>query len=94
MVEWKEINKRLTSELGICSCQRKLKSIIDCLVQIKRKTESGNRVYNGQEFLICALLEEKGLIEHGINCEYPLLWNDDFWQWIEETAKNPDLCDN
>ena len=94
MNEWKKINTRLTNELGICNCQRKLKSIIDCLVEIKRKIESGKYGYNGHEFLICALLEQKGLIEHGINCEYPILMNDNFWQWIEETVKNPNLSDN
>lgn len=94
MDEWEKIAIKLTTKLGICDCQRKLKSIIDCLLQIKRKTESGERDYTGAEYLICALLEEKGLTEHGINCEYPLLWDVEFWQWVENVSINPDLYDN
>lgn len=32
--EWHKIGDKLTTYLGICGCQRKLKSIIDVLVTI------------------------------------------------------------
>jgi hypothetical protein len=92
--EWKKIQVRLCTYLGICGCQRKLKGIVEALVVIHDKVASGKRGFTGAEFLICAMLEKRGLLEHGINCEYPILYNSEFWDWIMEIKDNEDLEDN
>lgn len=93
--EWHYIGNRLTDYLGICSCQRKLKSIVDVLISIYEKAESGKHGYTPSEFLICAMLEKRNFLTHGINCEYPIIdKNIQFWIWIVSLKDNPNLTDN
>lgn len=97
--EWHEIRDKLTNYLGICKCQRKLKSIINVLVRIYDKGQNGIHDWTAEEYLILAMLDARGLITHGINCEYPIILhmnrnNDDFWEWIKTVKDNPNLDDN
>lgn len=96
--EWSQIRDKLTSYLGICGCQRKIKSIIDVLARIHEKGQTGEHNWTAEEYLILAMLDSKNLIMHGINCEYPILIHrtngDDFWEWICSVKDNPNLYDN
>lgn len=94
--EWHKIGDKLTSDLGICGCQRKLKSIVEVLNNILDKFENNNTSYTGEEYLILALLDTNtNLIYHGTNCEYPIIDNTiDFWKWIREVRNSEFLEDN
>lgn len=99
--EWHKISKKLTSYFFICSCQRKIKSIIDNLYSIYKKCEDASelgieRDFTGAEWLIIALIESNtDAITHGINCEYPIInKEDELWKWILEVKDNPNLYDN
>ena len=97
--EWHKIGDKLTNYLGICGCQRKLKSIVDVLVRIYDKGKTGKHNWTAEEYLILAMLDARNLITHGINCEYPIILhmprnNDDFWEWINSIKDNPNLDDN
>ena len=106
--EWEEINAKLTSFLGICGCQRKLKSIVDVLVIIYDKGQMGEHNWTPEEYLILAMLDKCNLITHGVNCEYPIIIDMngstpfgigqeercDFWEWINIVKNNPNLTDN
>ncbi len=95
-VEWHKIGDRLTSMFNICSCQRKLKTIVDNLYEIYIKLEAQNFTFTGTEWLIIAMLDRhSNAVYHGINCEYPILnKEDELWKWIIETKDNPNLEDN
>ncbi len=97
-LSWKEISKRLSAELVICPCQRKLKSIVSVLVQIYNKIIAKSQDWTPEEYLIIALLDAHytNLITHGANIEYPMLYNtkDPFWKWLVEIKDSPDLIDN
>lgn len=99
--EWHKIGDKLTGYFGICSCQRKLKSIIDNLYSIYEKCNGAQegtheRDFTGAEWLLIAILDKgSNLITHGINCEYPIINSDDeFWKWIIVVKDNPNLEDN
>lgn len=103
--EWHKIGNRLTSYLHICSCQRKLKSIVEIMLRIQSKFESGYlaRDLTPEELLICNLLDANSdVITHGTNCEYPILGhavldkhdNLGFWEWLKTIKDNPNLIDN
>jgi hypothetical protein len=97
--EWDKISYKLTNYLGICGCQRKLKSIIDVLVRIYDKGQAGEHNWTPEEYLILAMLDSRGLITHGVNCEYPIILHmtrndDDFWEWVNSVKDNPNLDDN
>ena len=91
-----KIGAKLTSYFGICSCQRKLKSIIDNLENIKEKCLDRNYEFTGAEWLLIALIERNSnAITHGVNCEYPIINQDDpFWIWIDKVKNDPNLEDN
>lgn len=95
MKQWDEIREKLTSYFGVCPCQRKIKSIIDNLVSIKEKCLANNFDFTGAEWLLLALMDKySNTIMHGINCEYPIInENDEFWVWIDEVKNNPNLID-
>lgn len=96
--EWHKIGNKLCDFLGICHCQRKLKSIVNVLVSIHNKEKT--RDFTGEEYLILALLDSKNLITHGVNCEYPIILHmhksdqEDFWAWILKIKDSPYLEDN
>ena len=99
--EWHKIGDYLTTYFGICSCQRKLKSIVDNLYSIYEKCIGAyegthERDFTGAEWLIIALLDKStDAVCHGINCEYPIINKDDeLWKWVLETKDNPNLEDN
>lgn len=92
--ELKEIGTTLVSFLDICDCQRKIKSIIDCLASIHDKIINENNEFTDQEYLIIALLDSRGFLTHGTNIEYPILDKDYFWQWINKVRYNPSLKNN
>ncbi len=94
--EWHKIGNQLTSYFQICGCQRKLKTIIDNLVEIKQKLIDRNFNFTGAEWLLIASMETfSNAITHGINCEYPIIIEDDpFWKWLDEVKDNPNLVDN
>lgn len=99
--EWHKIGNKLCNFLGICSCQRKLKSIVDVLVRIHEKgtrTDETVHNYTAEEYLILALLDDKNLITHGVNCEYPIILHitkeEDFWEWVLKIKDSPYLEDN
>jgi len=94
--EWHKIGDRLTSYFAICSCQRKLKSIIDNLYSIYIKIENQDYNFTGAEWLLIAFLDATtNSITHGINCEYPIIRNNDpLWKWIIEVKDSPYLEDN
>ncbi len=91
---WKSIRKTLTDYLQICGCQRKLKSIISVLSNIHYKINNENKGFTDEEFLICALLHRANLLTHGINCEYPIIKNEEFWDWVLRTKDNANLENN
>jgi hypothetical protein len=92
--EWHELGNKLSEQLGICNCQRKIKSITTVLLNIKHKSESNIHGYNSEEYLICALLNRIGLMTHGVNSEYPYLVEHEFWEWLEIIKDDPNLIDN
>ncbi len=94
--EWHKIGDKLTSYFKICSCQRKLKTIIDNLVMIKDKCKRQEYNFTGAEWLLISMMDrDSNAIHHGINCEYPMINDEDpFWMWIEEIKDNPNLEDN
>jgi hypothetical protein len=94
--EWHKIGNRLTHFLGICPCQRKIKSIVDILVHIHIKCNNQDwKALTVEELLICALLEKRGIVTHGVNCEYPIISESEaFWDWIHEIKHSPYLIDN
>ncbi len=94
--EWHKIGDMLTTYFRICSCQRKLKTIIDNLYQIYLKLEARTFNFTGTEWLIIAMMDRNTeAITHGVNCEYPILNKDDvFWKWIVEIKDSPYLKDN
>lgn len=95
METWKQINRKLTSYFEICRCQRKLKSIVDSLLLIREKCNNQEFEFTGSEWLLLALLEKHSLITHGVNCEYPIIEEDqDFWKWLLILKNNPNLIDN
>lgn len=94
--EWHKIGDKLTGYFRICSCQRKLKTIVDNLVSIHDKCIVRNFDFTGTEWLIIAMMDRNSnAISHGVNCEYPILNQDDpFWTWIMEIKDSPHLTDN
>lgn len=95
--EWHEIGNKLAGFLGICDCQRKLKTIVDSLVVIYSKLERGEKEgFTGAELLIIAILDRHtDAITHGTNIECPILMKDSkFWKWLLEVKDNPNLEDN
>lgn len=104
--EWHKIGSQLTTYFGICSCQRKLKSIVDNLSSIKQKCidayDKGTpRDFTGAEWLLLAIMnsmpDQKGNtpVMHGTNCEYPIINESHFfWKWLDEVKNNPNLEDN
>lgn len=92
--EWHKLGNKLSEQLGICNCQRKIKSITTVLLNIKHKSESNTHGYTAEEHLICALLHRIGIMTHGINAEYPYLVDNEFWQWLENIKDDPNLSDN
>lgn len=94
--EWHKIGDWLTSYFKICSCQRKLKTIVDNLYEIYLKLEKRDFNFTGAEWLLLAILDQNtNAIMHGINCEYPILIKEDkLWEWVLETKDNPNLEDN
>lgn len=96
--EWHKIGNKLTAYLGICRCQRKLKSIVDDLLRLKEINQKvydsgGDRNFTGAEWALLAMLESRDLVTHGVNCEYPIIYGE-FWEWLEEIKDNPNLEDN
>lgn len=99
--EWKKIQRRLCYYLQICSCQRKVKSLVDVLVRIwdngHYREEDGcspRRPWTDYEYLILAQLDQLQLITHGINCEYPIITTNEFWEWLLSIKDSPFLEDN
>lgn len=103
--EWHRIGDTLTEYLGICGCQRKIKSIVDNLWEMKRKNQDAyengtKREFTGSEWTLFAMMENrggklKGAVMHGVNCEYPIIIVEhSFWKWIDEIKNNPNLEDN
>jgi len=99
--EWHKIGNILAFYFDTCSCQRKLKSIIDSLYIIYQKIESSEEKgvpisFTGSEYLLISIMDSKNLgINHGINIEYPILIrNTPFWKWILEVKDSPYLEDN
>lgn len=99
--EWHKIGDELASMFNICSCQRKLKTIVDNLYEIYMKLVDfqDNQTplkFTGTEWLIIAMIDRNTpAIAHGINCEYPIIMRDEiFWKWIIEAKNNPNLEDN
>ncbi len=100
--EWHRIGNKLTKYLKICSCQRKLRSIIDNLWEMHEKNRAayetgGDRQFTGAEWLVWAMIDANtaGIVDHGINCEYPITYSEsEFWEWIKEVKDSPYLQDN
>lgn len=92
--QWHLIGNKLTVDLGICRCQRKLKSFIDILAGIHKKSLTNDYNYTGEEYFILAFLDSKDLITHGTNCEYPIVLDTEFWRWVLEVKDSPYLEDN
>lgn len=93
---WNEISETLTEYFQICSCQRKIKSIVDNLAEIKDKCERRDFNFTGAEWLLIAIMDARShAVAHGINCEYPIIRSsDDFWQFIDSVKDDPNLEDN
>lgn len=96
--EWHKIGDRLCQIFNICSCQRKLKTIIDDLYSIHQQLIKRDMKYNftGCQWLIIAMLDKHTeAVTHGTNCEYPFInENNEIWKFILESHKNPHLKDN
>lgn len=73
-----------------------MKTIIDNLVSIKQKCIDRNYDFTGAEWLLLALMDKSNIgIIYGVNCEYPIINEDDpFWIWIDEIKNNKNLIDN
>lgn len=98
---WHEISEKLANYFQICSCQRKIKSIVDNLLAIKKKCIDAYeldtpRDFTGAEWLIIAQLDSfSNSVTHGINCEYPIInKHDEFWVWLDKIKDNKNLIDN
>jgi hypothetical protein len=91
--QWHKIGNKLCNYLQICSCQRKLKSIIDNLYSIYIKCNGAyegthERDFTGAEWLLIAILDRhSAYISHGINCEYPIINKDNEFQLSHEEYK-------
>lgn len=95
MESWHDILENLTGHFGVCNCQRKIRTIILDLHRIKTKCLNSDYTFSGSEWLLLAIMESNGLVTHGINCEYPIIYETDpFWAWIDEVINNPNLEDN
>ena len=92
--QWHKLGNKLSAYLRICNCQRKIKSITTVLLNLKNKIESKENIFTPEEYLIIALLDKTNLITHGINIEYPLISDNDFWEWLESIKDDPNLIDN
>lgn len=92
--KWHEMGNKLTNYLCICHCQRKLKSIVDVLVKIYDKSKTEKPEWTSEEYLIISLLDSIGLITHGVNIEYPIIIDNEFWQWINSIKDDENLEDN
>ena len=93
--EWHRIGDKLTAYLGICGCQRKLKSFVNILLTIEEKIKGNDwNLLTAEELMITALLEKRDVITHGTNCEYPFIGNTDLWEWLHTVKDNPALEDN
>ncbi len=94
--EWHKIGNKLTAMFNICSCQRKLKTIIDNLYSIYVRLENKDFNFTGSEWLIIAMIDKHtDAICHGTNCEYPILNKDNkLWKFIIEVKDSPYLEDN
>jgi aspartate oxidase len=94
--EWHRLGNTLSDYLGICRCQRKLMAIYRILTSIKDKCISNNwEELTYDELLICALLEQKNIITHGTNCEYPIVNSaHPIWKFLEDEKDNENLVNN
>lgn len=93
--QWHEIGNRLTHRLGVCNCQRKLKSFVLILLEIHRKcSDSDWANITSEELMICALLEHRDIIDHGTNAEYPIWMDQEFAEWLKSIKDDPILQDN
>lgn len=93
--EEKKLGYKLTKYMGICACQRKLKSFVSILNEIHTKIVNKDwKSLTPHEHVICALLDSKGLLTHGVNMEYPLLDKKEFWEWVVSIKDSPHLEDN
>lgn len=94
--EWHKIGYKLCGYLKICSCQRKLKSFVTILANIYSKKEylRTGEEFTGEEYMILAMLDSLNLIVHGTNCEYPIILENEFWDFINEVKDSPYLEDN
>jgi len=94
--EWHKIGDRLCKYLGICPCQRKIKSFIDILANIYKKKEylKTGEQFTIEEYMILAVLDSLNLVVHGTNCEYPIILENEFWDFINEVKDSPYLEDN
>lgn len=99
--EWHKIGNQLCDYFGICRCQRKLKSIIHALYNIYQKcnqgyNDSSKRNFTGAEWLLIAILDRHSdMIQHGINCEYPIInESSEIWKFILKEKDSPYLEDN
>ena len=90
---FEEVRIKLSVYLNICPCQRKLRSIVDQLYNIKRNIYRLNPI-NSEDVLLCAILDKLNILEHGINCEYPILTNMEFWKFIDKCYSNPNVINN
>lgn len=95
MDAWHQMNKYLTTTLGICDCQKRIMSIVKSLAAIKGKILRRELKFSANEVLIVAFLDAKGLLTHGTNIEYPILdESNEFWVWIDKIKNDPNLEDN
>lgn len=99
--EWHKISNELAKIFSICSCQRKLKTIVDNLHEIYTKLvdyqDNGTPLsFTGAEWLLVAMIDQNtDAITHGTNCEYPIIMRDTaLWKWIVAAKNNPNLEDN
>lgn len=92
--EWHKIGITLTGCLGICQCQRKLKSFVNVLIRIYNKYKNNTKNWTEEEYIILSFLDSRGLITHGTNCEYPIILDNDFWKYVNLIKDNEFLEDN
>lgn len=106
--EWHKIGNELCNFLGWCTCQRKLKSIVDSFYNIYIKhveTSVENKEIgislSGSDYIIIAMLDRGHVndktspITHGTNIEYPIINKEHiFWKMILKLKDNPYLQDN
>lgn len=93
---WKHAKDCIVAFFSICTCQRKVKTIVDNMYSIYQKLEDQNFNFTGAEWVLIAMMDKRSnTIIHGTNCEYPILCKDDlFWKFILETKDQPWLIDN